>query len=92
MKYSILFFLKVNISYINNINMIFNFIQETESYDLLEYTNSLQEINNTLTKIAGFDLDHTLIITKSKKIFATDYNDWKFKYDWSKINNSIQKI
>jgi len=56
-----------------------NFIQETESYDLIEYIKDLNLINTN--KIAGFDLDHTLITTKSKKIFAIDCNDWKFKYE-----------
>ncbi len=30
------------------------------------------------TKIAAFDLDGTLIATKSGNTFAKDHNDWKF--------------
>lgn len=54
------------------------FIQKTESYDLIEY---IKDKNTTNTiKIAGFDLDNTLITTKSKKTFAINCDDWKFKY------------
>jgi bifunctional polynucleotide phosphatase/kinase len=34
-------------------------------------------ITNNNIKIAGFDLDSTLIITKSKKKFPVNYDDWK---------------
>ena len=33
------------------------------------------------SKIAAFDLDYTLIKTKSKKLFPIDKNDWEFLYD-----------
>ena len=33
------------------------------------------------TKIAAFDLDYTLIKTKSKKLFPIDKNDWEFLYE-----------
>ena len=62
------------------------FIQETESYDLIEYKNT----NSTFNKIAGFDLDSTIIITKSKKTFAIDCNDWKFKYN--NIKDKFEKL
>lgn len=32
-------------------------------------------------KIAGFDLDHTLIVPKSGNVFPTDLQDWKFFYE-----------
>lgn len=33
------------------------------------------------SKIAGFDVDSTLILTKSGKTFAENINDWKLMYD-----------
>ncbi len=41
--------------------------------------------NNTNTKIAGFDLDHTLIKPKNNKKFPKDKDDWIFCYDINKI-------
>ena len=32
-------------------------------------------------QIAGFDMDGTLIVTKSGRVFATDYNDWKIIFN-----------
>jgi len=39
--------------------------------------------------IAGFDLDNTLIKTKSGKIFAVNENDWCFQYD--NVQSILQK-
>ena len=40
------------------------------------------EINNSIqlktNKIAGFDLDHTLICPKSNRTFPKDNDDWRF--------------
>jgi bifunctional polynucleotide phosphatase/kinase len=33
------------------------------------------------SKIAGFDMDGTLIATKSGKVFAVDKHDWKLLFD-----------
>lgn len=44
--------------------------------------------------ILAFDLDNTLITTKSGKIFAADRDDWKWKYSniFERINKSIKLI
>ncbi len=65
-----------------------NIISSTESYDLIEY-NVLDKGLET-NKIAGFDLDNTLIITKSGFTFASNSNDWKFKYN--NIKEEFKKL
>ena len=37
-------------------------------------------LNTYSDRIAAFDLDNTLISTRSNKIFAKNKNDWKLKY------------
>jgi len=44
-----------------------------------------KELNHS-SKIAAFDMDSTLIITKSGKRFAKDYKDWQW---WHRIVPSI---
>ncbi len=64
-----------------------NLISSTDSYDLFEY-----EVNPKINtdKIAGFDLDNTLITTRSGLIFAKNCSDWKLKYD--NIKDKLNKL
>lgn len=52
-----------------------------------EYINGTYLKPRLSNKIAAFDLDDTLITTKSKKKFAIDSNDWKLL-----MTNTIDKI
>jgi DNA 3'-phosphatase len=54
-------------------NYVFGSTRET-------FTSSLNDINYKKKKIAGFDLDMTLIKTKSKKKYSNDPNDWEWCY------------
>jgi len=49
-----------------------------QQFETIYYIYNNPEIIN---KIAGFDLDDTLIKTKSGKIFPVDIKDWTWKYD-----------
>uniref|UniRef100_A0A1I7WCS4 mRNA guanylyltransferase n=1 Tax=Heterorhabditis bacteriophora TaxID=37862 RepID=A0A1I7WCS4_HETBA len=51
---------------------------EIEAEDLIIFTHNNCEGRE---KIAGFDMDGTLIITKSGKVFPNDVSDWKIIYD-----------
>jgi bifunctional polynucleotide phosphatase/kinase len=42
-------------------------------------------VHNTNKKIISFDLDSTLITTKSGAKFPKDFNDWKYEYDNIKL-------
>ncbi|XP_042223215.1 uncharacterized protein F21D5.5-like [Homarus americanus] len=42
------------------------------------------------SKIAGYDMDGTLIVTKSGNVFAKDYNDWKIIY--SEVPGKLKKL
>lgn len=61
------------------------------SYDkknnILYTINNINNYNNKYKKIAGFDLDHTFITTKSGEVFPRYKDDWKFFN-----NNVIDKI
>ena len=43
-------------------------------------------------KVAGFDLDDTLITTKSGHKFPKDSTDWQFQYDEYVVENKIRKL
>ena len=51
----------------------------------INYGNVLKK-----NKIAAFDLDYTIIKTKSGKLFPIDKNDWEFLYD--SIKSKLQEI
>ena len=60
----------------------------TVGSDLLYF---FKKINNN-NKIAAFDLDSTLIKTKSGRTFPTDHNDWQLWSDnISEILKKLQK-
>ncbi len=46
----------------------------------LEYFYYSFETDKTVKKIAGFDMDSTLIKTKSGKTFSVDADDWQFMF------------
>ena len=59
----------------------------TKKEGILYYYNSTHISNKTVLNIASFDLDNTIITTKSKLKFPKDENDWVFMDDIvSKIN------
>ena len=60
---------------------------DTSSY-LLHFFND----KSNLIKIAGFDLDSTLILTKSGKTFQQDFNDWKFIIDIKLLKQYFTKL
>jgi bifunctional polynucleotide phosphatase/kinase len=59
---------------------------EWETFDNYLHCHSSEQPEKTL-KYACFDLDNTLITTKSGKKFPIDENDWIFKYE-----NVIKKL
>ncbi|QNV47872.1 nicotinamide riboside kinase 1 [Alphabaculovirus altersperidaniae] len=56
-------------------NMIYNWYYIDESLYVFEYR--LPIVNE---KIAGFDLDGTLIVTQSGEVYPKNSEDWKWKY------------
>ena len=48
---------------------------------MTEYISKINLSNKNSQKLAGFDLDHTLIKTKSGKVRPKDKNDWLFYVD-----------
>jgi bifunctional polynucleotide phosphatase/kinase len=54
------------------------------------YLNFYPKTHKFIDKIAGFDLDGTIIKPKSGKVFPKDKNDWIFLFD--KIPEKIRKI
>lgn len=71
----------------NNIkNMIWEdvLVNKEISHTIGEFKIKLKDIKGKKNKIAAFDLDTTLIWTKSENRFAKNKNDWKLKYDTTK--------
>lgn len=60
--------------------------EKSSDGDLLVYQKNLKGSE----KIAGYDMDGTLITTKSGKVFPTDYNDWKILF--SEIPGKLKKL
>lgn len=60
--------------------------EESSNGDLLVYQKDLKGSD----KIAGYDMDGTLITTQSGKVFATSYDDWKILY--SEIPGKLKKL
>lgn len=56
------------------------------------YLNFYPKIHNYIENVAGFDMDGTIIKTKSGKVFAKDKHDWMFLFDdISEKLNSLSK-
>jgi len=60
---------------------------DTSSY----YFNFFNDKSNNI-KIAGFDLDSTLIVTKSGKKFQDNFNDWQFIIDLKLIETLFTNL
>ncbi|XP_053642699.1 uncharacterized protein F21D5.5 [Cherax quadricarinatus] len=67
---------------------------ENEDEGWVEYDNeSLLVFNKNMegrAKIAGYDMDGTLITTQSGKVFAVNYDDWKIIY--SEVPGKLKQL
>ena len=57
--------------------------EKTDEYYFITFGNQFQKEKEI--KIAGFDMDWTLIRTKTGKTFAKDANDWLELFPSTKI-------
>jgi bifunctional polynucleotide phosphatase/kinase len=60
----------MNWKYVNDSLLIYNYGK-----------NNMNNLKNNKTKIAGFDIDGTIITTQSGRVHPIDSFDWKIKFD-----------
>ena len=69
----------VNIDAVSSASSTSEWRMEGESYLYKLHKDSLSFLSSGSHKVIGFDLDSTLIRTKSGKTFAQDSNDWQVR-------------